>query len=204
MAPSRFTGVEKIGRKAFGTDSVRIVLEDFDPAIALSISYVSKDKDVRLGNKIKPKAVQDQPQFALKAIPTRTIDVDATYVLALTDPDATSRSEPVKAQMCHWIVANITSQLYESSDRDSLGSDKLDIMSYYPPAPPPKTGYHRYVFVLMTTTKNAESIKKPKERPHWGYGKVGAGVREWAAENDMEILGRIRNGQISYRQRADQ
>lgn len=65
-------------------------------------------------------------------------------------------------------------------------------MPYFPPAPPPKTGYHRYVFVLLAPAANDEPsghLEKPNDRPHWGYGKVGAGVREWAAENDLIAVG---------------
>ena len=66
-------------------------------------------------------------------------------------------------------------------------------MPYIPPSPPPKTGYHRYVFVLLAPAADADSskdLKKPKDRPQWGYGKVGAGVREWALENDLVAIGK--------------
>ena len=65
-------------------------------------------------------------------------------------------------------------------------------MPYLPPTPPPKTGYHRYVFVLLMprTDKGVQGeLTKPKDRQHWGYGYVGAGVREWANENDLLVIG---------------
>ena len=117
----------------------------------------------------------------------------------LSDPDATSRADPIKAQMCHWIITNLT----VSSDSDkctwpidlsavstSAGHEGFfEIESYFPPAPPPKTGYHRYVFALLTAESGALP-KKPKDRPHWGYGKVGTGIREWARENELEVVGK--------------
>lgn len=150
------------------------------------------------------------------SIPTPTLRSDTTYTLALTDPDATSHADPKMAEMCHWIVTgfslgdtsslDITMHLpvevqamaahLQFSDLDSLdivsaGSKPTELMSYYPPAPPPKTGYHRYVFVLLAPeadTKGARDsagLKKPKERPHWGYGKIGKGVRDWAEDNGL-------------------
>lgn len=31
--------------------------------------------------------------------------------------------------------------------------------------------------------------KKPKERPHWGYGTVGKGMRDWAKDNGLTPVG---------------
>lgn len=67
-----------------------------------------------------------------------------------------------------------------------------ELMSYVPPTPPPKTGYHRYVFVLLAPKDAKDSgkkLEKPKDRPHWGYGKEGAGVKEWAKDNGLVAVG---------------
>ena len=110
------------------------------------------------------------------------------------------------AQMCHWIVTNLTLPL-QSSHSDGpldwlsslLSAEEFkdngieEIMPYLPPTPPPKTGYHRYVFVLLapaTEDGTQGELTKPKDRPHWGYGKVGAGVREWADENGLVAVGK--------------
>ena len=63
-----------------------------------------------------------------------------------------------------------------------------ELMSYLAPSPPPKTGKHRYVFVLLAGPEGAK-LKKPEERPHWGYGKVRHGVRNWAEENGLVAVG---------------
>lgn len=118
------------------------------------------------------------------------------------------------AEMCHWIVTKITLEdadsvhpvvhlppqfhaLAAGFSFEELGSPDViaegkpsELMSYYPPAPPPKTGYHRYVFVLLAdNSRDAAGPTKPKERPHWGYGKVGKGVRDWAADNALVPVG---------------
>jgi len=182
------------------------VLDDFELSVSILLSYPSKHKSVTLGNTLKPKAVKSEPVFNIYSsdiTPTRTSKSNITYTIVLTDPDATSRSEPVKAQMCHWIATNITLPSLSMDVRKALspllfdakseGSDILDLMRYFPPAPPPKTGYHRYVFALLAPADEdviSKNLKKPKDRPHWGYGKIGAGVREWAEENDLVPVGK--------------
>ena len=185
------------------------VVDDFKPSVYVTLSYASKHKTVDLGNKIKPKKVTSQPVFSINAspmTPTRTFESNMTYTLVLSDPDATSRAEPVKAQMCHWIVANLTLPFQPADPDGALGwaqsfgparetqeNSVEEIMPYLPPTPPPKTGYHRYVFVLLAPGTGEDTqgeLTKPKERPHWGYGKVGAGVREWADENGLVVVGK--------------
>lgn len=221
---------------------VLLVLDDFAPLFSLNISYPKTRVNVNLGNNIKPSDVSSSPDiyvdspadsteasdpiFHIQAIgdsdsstPTPTLRSDTTYALALTDPDATSHADPKMAEMCHWLVTDLTlgdssleptihlplefrttaadlqfSEL-ESLDIVSTSGKPTELMSYYPPAPPPKTGYHRYVFVLLapkadsTDVRDAAGLKKPKERPHWGYGKIGKGVRDWAEDNGMAPVG---------------
>lgn len=198
---------------------------DFRPLFSINVTYPKWEKGVDLGNKIKPKAVSSSPDVIVHAIdndsntiPTPTVRSNVTYTFVLTDPDATSRSDPTMAEMCHWIVAGI--HLNTSSEGqvlnlpveleaivDAVGSHGSpprrmghnsgveELMSYYAPAPPPKTGYHRYVFVILAPKSNEKrlridtELKKPKERPHWGYGKVGKGVRDWAKDNGLTPVG---------------
>ena len=121
------------------------------------------------------------------------------------------------AQMCHWIVTNLTLPLQSSnsdkaldwllsllSTEESKDNGIEEIMPYLPPTPPPKTGYHRYVFVLLAPATEGGTrgeLTKPKDRPHWGYGKVGAGIREWADENGLVAVGKqtvIHSGARSF------
>ncbi len=184
-----------------------VVLDDFVPSISIELSFPKKHKAVELGNSIKPKHVECRPIFniyTMDAAPTSTRKSNATYALALTDPDATSRSNPVKAQMCHWIATNVTISPLVSipleingrgassgSSGESGGNGINELMPYFPPSPPPKTSYHRYVFVVLTSASQEDDVQlqKPSDRPHWGYEKIGAGVREWAEENHMVVVG---------------
>lgn len=61
------------------------------------------------------------------------------------------------------------------------------MIGYKPPGPPPKTGKHRYVFLVFAPkngTTEQLKLSKPKDRQHWGYEKEG-GVRDWAESNGL-------------------
>ncbi|KAL7780500.1 hypothetical protein CFE70_010523 [Pyrenophora teres f. teres 0-1] len=128
---------------------------------------------------------------------------DMPYVLTLTDPDAPSRDNPEWSEMCHWIVTNLTTaqQTFsilpipefglsvESEKDEGEGQDGLeDVVEYKPPGPPPQTGKHRYVFLVFAPkngTTERLTLSKPQTRRHWGTGREGGGVREWARANGL-------------------
>lgn len=101
--------------------------------------------------------------------------------------------------MCHWIATNvsITPRTFSILPLPEFGLTELDVdeqsapddvVDYKPPGPPPKTGKHRYVF-LVFAPKNGTTeplhLSKPEDRQHWGTGEEGGGVRDWAAKNDL-------------------
>ncbi|MCJ1388031.1 hypothetical protein MMC18_000875 [Xylographa bjoerkii] len=191
------------------------VLDDFTPTFALSLSYTFAHKTVSLGNNIHPSDTSSRPVFEIHRLsstttlsPTRTLDSNRTYTVVLTDPDATSRADPTKSQMCHWIVTAVAISATNASEgideanaytlemsphsKGIVGTDIHQLIEYMPPAPPKGTGKHRYVFVLLALEDEGngrEELSKPKDRPHWGYGAVGKGVREWATENSLVPVG---------------
>jgi phosphatidylethanolamine-binding protein (PEBP) family uncharacterized protein len=176
------------------------VIDDFLPSLTLFVTW--PDKHAKLGNTIKPKHLQKQPTITLSDKTSSTASKrDMTYVVALTDPDAPSRDNPKWSEMCHWIATNISLSQNTFSIlplpefgltdlHDENGPD--DVMEYKPPGPPPKTGKHRYVF-LVFAPKNGTTqrlhLSKPKERQHWGTGNERGGVRDWAGENGLVPVG---------------
>jgi len=110
--------------------------------------------------------------------------------------------------MCHWIATGVslsTSNASEGIDEASaytlelsphaeseIAANMRDLMEYMAPAPPEGTDKHRYVFVLLAAEGGEDGRKdltKPAERPHWGYGKMGKGVRDWASDNRLIAVG---------------
>lgn len=121
------------------------------------------------------------------------------YVITLTDPDAPSRDNPEWSEMCHWIATNVRLSSttfsilplpeYGLTEQVASKHGKLaDVVEYKPPAPPPKTGKHRYVFLVFAPkngTTEVLHLSKPKDRQHWGTGEERGGVRDWAGENGL-------------------
>ena len=176
------------------------VLDDFNPDYYLDITYPERHETVRMGNDIPVSSVSDRPVFIFRALtplkPPMSIaqDTNSIFTLILTDPDAKSRDNPKWSEMCHWIVTNLTDPSWEPPPPlffDALtqlhGLKYGEVEKYLPPGPPPKTGPHRYVFVLLKG--DSYQITAPKDRKHWGYGKARHGVRDWAAENDLTVIG---------------
>lgn len=115
--------------------------------------------------------------------------------------------------MCHWIVTGIkigsvneTEGLHGGEDTryaldmhlattaNLVEKSMEELIEYMQPAPPKKTGKHRYVFVLLAPEDGkGRKLTKPKEREHFGFGKKRKGVMEWAKENDLVPVGKLSN-----------
>ena len=162
------------------------VLDDFEPSYYLDITWPKYHETVLLGNDIPTKAVQHRPTFTFHSLDTKANTAkNSTFTLALTDPDAKSRDDPKWSEMCHWIMTNLTTPIPEPPPELLKKAGELE--EYQPPGPPPGTGAHRYVFVLLEG--DSSDLKPPKERQHWGYGKNRHGVRDWADENGLKVVG---------------
>jgi phosphatidylethanolamine-binding protein len=181
-----------------GSEIIGDVLDDFEPSYFIDIAYPKAHEAVLLGNDIPVEAVSKRPTFTFHSLAPTPTKKNSTFTLVLTDPDATSRVKPVMSEMCHWILTNLTTPHPEDAvsttteiDTPFLGISKSkvegELKSYYPPAPPPKTGKHRYVFVLLEG--ESKEIEAPKKRPHWGTGKVRHGVKDWAKDNGLTVVG---------------
>ena len=163
------------------------VLDDFEPSHSVSITYPKSHESVQLGNDIPVGSVTPRPAFEFHAMSIEGVGPDfsnKTFTLILTDPDATSRDNPTLSEMCHWVLTNLTAPVTDGAKV----TEKDELVEYLPPTPPPKTGKHRYVFVLLEG-QQGQNLSPPKDRKHWGYQKVRHGVRDWAKENRLSVIG---------------
>ncbi|KAG9782029.1 hypothetical protein ABEF93_005571 [Exophiala dermatitidis] len=168
-------------------DVIGDVLDDFEPSYYLDITYPKSHETVLLGNDIPVEAVSERPVFTFHSLEVPSTNAKkSTFTLALTDPDAKSRDNPIWSEMCHWILTNLTTPIPEPPIQP-LKAKPGELEEYLPPGPPPKTGPHRYVFVLLEG--DTSNLKAPSDRKHWGYGKPRHGVRDWAKENDLTVVG---------------
>lgn len=135
-----------------------------------------------LGNYISPSLLQHPPERIILELLDPAVHMKNT-IIVLTDPDALSRKNPVWSEMCHWIE-------YVHSKSSKVKAK--GIKSYFPPGPPPKTGAHRYVMLVLTPVNGTSKklhLTKPASRKHWGYDGMRVGVRKWAEENELKVVG---------------
>lgn len=145
------------------------VLDEFEPAVSLMVKY--EHEAVHLGNRLKKSQTQSAPE--VQVISDQAEPDSGTYVVVITDPDALD-----KAEFAHWIIGNVP-------DGGPV-TDGKQILEYKAPAPPEGSGDHRYVVVVLKGDKQPQA---PKDRPNWGTGKKGSGVRGWAKENGLQVVG---------------
>ncbi|KAK4540794.1 hypothetical protein LTR36_008871 [Oleoguttula mirabilis] len=167
--------VPALGRAAVASDLISElkaaeiipnVIDAFTPLLTLSIAWENATAEV--GNTIDPSKMQDAP-------------------------NAPSRDNPKWSEICHWIATGV--HLTHPDDEPQLSgfhTEAVEVMPYKPPGPPPKTGKHRYVFVALAPkngTTEKLSLSKPGDRQHWGYEEKGVGLKRWAGENGLEVIG---------------
>ncbi|EPE36285.1 PEBP-like protein [Glarea lozoyensis ATCC 20868] len=163
------------------------VLDDFTPKCFVVPSYSTGKRElpVALGNHFKTSTTKSRPSLRLYC---PEMSQTEGLTIALTDPDAPSRDDPKWSEMCHWIsvvpVPEPLSYWDFSIDEDAFGEE---LMEYKPPGPPAKTGYHRYVFVLLEGDNT--NLTAPSDRQHWGTDKKRHGVRDWANREGLKVIG---------------
>jgi hypothetical protein len=174
------------------------------PSLGLHATWSSKERAL-LGNLIKPKHLQEEPSIALHDMQAASnFKSNVSYIVALTDPDAPSRDKPKWSEFCHWIASGkLKPALCDPKDPAPCApvlSDLDEVVSYKPPAPPEKTGRHRYVFLAFVPANGTTEklhLSKPSERKHWGYDVEKGetkGVRQWAEDNGLAPVGECIDG----------
>ncbi|KAK9872154.1 hypothetical protein WA026_016208 [Henosepilachna vigintioctopunctata] len=104
---------------------------DQPPCERLRVNYQRVEVD--LGNELLPIDCKDEPTVKWCTIPEKL------YTLVMLDPDFPCRVTPSCRSWLHWLVGNIPG--------DDIEKGKT-IAGYVGPAPPKKTGHHRFAFFV--------------------------------------------------------
>ncbi|KAG9244605.1 putative carboxypeptidase Y inhibitor [Calycina marina] len=171
-----FEEMRKLLKKA---DIIDGIVDDFTPKCFVSPSY--NGIEVEYGSHFNTSDTQNKPAVMISC-PKKSFK---GLTLVLTDPDAPSRENPKWGEMCHWIAT-----------ASSTGLKR--VVDYKAPEPPAKTGYHRYVFLLLEGENG--KLEAPDDRQHWGTGKSGHGVRDWAKAQGLRVVG----GNFFFEQNEEQ
>ncbi|CCF57702.1 hypothetical protein KAFR_0D00550 [Kazachstania africana CBS 2517] len=172
---------EDIVKDVFYTDG-----DAFQPKGNLLVEYPTADTVVKMGNVLPTETTQVMPKVEFKPYDDFQLDLNATYSLIMTDPDAPSRTDHKWSEVCHYVETGIT---FESAQGGVISNKGLVRESYLGPGPPKGTGLHRYIFLLYKENNAKDhTFTEVKDRLNWGYGEPAVGVDKFAAANNLELL----------------
>ena len=113
------------------------VIDTWPPNVA-KVDY-SSSSSANLGNVLTVKETQKLPNLFFPS------EQGAHYTVMLVDPDALSRKTHEFRNYCHYVQVNVPGTGNEHVDVHKGHS----VVPYMGPAPPPKSGLHRYVFLVF-------------------------------------------------------
>lgn len=150
------------------------VLDSFDPQFSVQIRFES-GVEAQLGNELTPTQVQARPTVSFDPQ-----DTQAFYSVIMQDPDAPSRADPKFREWHHWWVGNIPGNKVSEGE---------ELSQYVGSGPPPNTGLHRYVFVVLRQRGGKLSFADlPRLTNTSADGRGGSNLRKWIEEYDLEPL----------------
>ncbi|KAJ3501537.1 hypothetical protein NLJ89_g9291 [Agrocybe chaxingu] len=157
----------------------------FSPSVLFSITWPLNGTEVVLGDKVERNLTLEEPQ--IKILPLLAPEGasnkgdEISYTLVMTDPDAPSRADPKYGQWRHWIVTGVKLPAANAAETDGVYAFKTHAATtpYFPPGPPPGSGFHRYVFLLFEEPAEGISIPsnavehkaEPPTRRNWNAFK---------------------------------
>ena len=165
------------------------VIDAFDPTARLREVFPTHQQEVDFGDEIPVPYAQEEPEIFVNLL---VADPSAEYTLVVTDPDAPSRTDKTYSEFAHCLITDLKLDANKVGDWQKLDLSKgRAILPYFGPAPPANTGLHRYVFLLFKKTEPELVVNGPANdtvegRCNWGYGRPGAGVRDWLKDTLLE------------------
>lgn len=150
-------------------DSNDIVPDVLDEGPSQKLTVIYNGKNLEIGHELTPREVKDEPKVSWSAQPNKY------YFLAMVDPDAPSRKEPIYREVNHWGVGNI------------LGNDLSGgqvIVGYRGSGPPKGTGLHRYIF-LVYEQQGKIQFEEPFIPSDVRDGRINFSIRNFAQKYNL-------------------
>ncbi|TDL22538.1 PEBP-like protein [Rickenella mellea] len=165
----------------------------FQPTVLFSIRW--GDREVMLGNELDKSDTVQEPTVTL--MPMSATEGNATYTLAMLDPDAPSHEDRKYGPFRHWLISKMRPPTPSDVESAAATEEGLlltqsfkPITTYRPPGPGTGTGSHRYVFLLFREPENGYNL--PSNAPE--YGDTLEERRKWspmqfAANHGLVLVG---------------
>jgi len=137
----------------------------------LCVKYPSGAK-AELGNELTPTLVKDQPTVSWKTKP------HSFYTLCLSDPDVPNRTAPKEGdhEFRHWLVGNIP--MGDINKGETL-------TEYVGSATPPKTGIHRYVFLVYKQPSRLDFSDEPRVSNRTAETRLQFSIHKFALKYNL-------------------
>ncbi|KAK0080055.1 hypothetical protein PV326_008352 [Microctonus aethiopoides] len=149
-------------------EEAKIVPDIIDNAPMDGIEVKYGDKEVKFGNEFSPSDTLNIPEVHYNHTG------GLLYTLVLTDPDIPVRGYNREFQ--HWLVGNIP--------EDKVPKGEI-LTEYVGPAPPMKTGKHRYVFLLYKQNQGAITFDERRIGIH-DKRRNRFSIKRFAKKYDLE------------------
>uniref|UniRef100_A0A0N4Z6M9 Phosphatidylethanolamine-binding protein n=1 Tax=Parastrongyloides trichosuri TaxID=131310 RepID=A0A0N4Z6M9_PARTI len=149
------------------------IVPDVVSKIPQKVVKVSFDSgvSVNMGNKLTPRQVKNLPKVEFDA------DPQGLYTLAMTDPDAPSRTDPKFREWEHWLVVNIPGNNISKGDT---------LAEYVGSGPPSGTGFHRYVYLVYKQQGKITDKEHGLLKNTSGAGRGGFKIEQFANKHKLE------------------
>ncbi|GAA6004305.1 hypothetical protein JCM10207_000660 [Rhodosporidiobolus poonsookiae] len=140
-----------------------------NPAVLLHATYPTFG-NVQPGATHTVAETQDEPSVSFNA----PEGAECKFTIILADPDAPSRQDQKWSPFLHWALADVV-------PGQAPGQT---LVTYMGPAPPPKTGPHRYVFLVYKQPVDhlPELGTEPDNRPSFA-------IADFVKRNELELVG---------------
>ncbi|KAI0746235.1 PEBP-like protein [Daedaleopsis nitida] len=166
----------------------------FTPSVLFSVVYPN-GAEANLGNEMTVEETQDEPEIRLAALNGPWDDApEASYTLAMLDPDAPYRTDAIYRSFRHWVITGLKAPAVTSNSAEALNALKThpSTTPYRPPGPRPNSGIHRYTFLLFQEPATAEPFTVPQGAPE--YGAALEERRSWnpvafAEKHGLKLVG---------------
>ncbi|KIY70324.1 PEBP-like protein [Cylindrobasidium torrendii FP15055 ss-10] len=144
-----------------------VVPDDFAPTVLFSIIFPN-GKEVLTGQEWTVEDSLEEPNINFTPMQNTGSDDEPSYTLVMTDPDAPSRAEPIYREFRHWVITGLKAPALTSSETANplATKPKASTTPYRPPGPRPKSGWHRYTFLLFQEPSGGFTI--PQGAPEYG------------------------------------
>ncbi|CAO3599286.1 unnamed protein product [Absidia cylindrospora] len=152
-----------------------LVNEDFYPDAFLVMKY--GDELVSLGNHFTTEQTAKAPEAVFLPVDEHA----GGYTILLIDPDVPSTSNHSLGPYNHWTVVNIP-----GGQQEKVNDPSTQLVAYHGPAPPPRSGDHRYIFLLY---KQQSQLQTFQPLPSSGDDRKKFDFKHFAETNHLELIG---------------